>query len=104
VDLKSLSGMLRSVGWFVTDVSGQRIGPILKVKMAKSFPMDILTLKKRPIYRPKTSVTNQPTLHNNPYERRSDPALLKKASSQRYVFAQILSFSLFYASIYRGIR
>ena len=43
----SSSGILRSVGWFRTDVSGLRIGPIFKgqyVQILFSF-LDILTLE-----------------------------------------------------------
>ena len=44
------SGLLRSVGWLSTDVSGQPVGPIFK----------------GPIGCPETSVLKQPTLRNNP--------------------------------------
>jgi hypothetical protein len=49
------SEMLRSVGWFSTDVSGLRVGPDLKMG---------------PIRSPETSVLNQPTLHNIPEDGR----------------------------------
>ena len=59
------TGILRSVDqYFVTDVSGQTVGRIFKVKHSKK--------KMGPIGSPGKSVTNyQSTLRNIPEERRS---------------------------------
>ena len=57
----SYSGMLHSVGWFRTDVSGVRTGPIVKGQAWTSSP-----LKMGPIGSPETSVKNQPSLRNIP--------------------------------------
>ena len=67
------SGMLRSVDWqLVTDVSGQRIGPILKGQAVQE---GCLTLEYGPVCCPETSVTKyNSTLRKNPEERRFQTA------------------------------
>ena len=52
--------MLRSVGWFHTDVSGLRIGPTIKGQDVQE------PFKIKPIRSPETSVRNQPTLRHIP--------------------------------------
>ena len=62
-----LNSVVRSIGWFCTDVSGLRIGPIFKVKMSKKIARVTKTpLKMGPIRSTETSVRNQPTLRNVP--------------------------------------
>ena len=63
------SGMLRSVDWqLVTDVSGQRICPILKGQAVQE---GCLTLEYGPVCCPETSVTKyHSTLRKSPEERR----------------------------------
>jgi hypothetical protein len=50
---------LHSAGWFVTDISGQVIGPIF-MGQAIQDAFDMLTLEDGPITCPKMSGTNQP--------------------------------------------
>jgi hypothetical protein len=54
------SRLLRSVGWFRTDVSGLPIGPIFK---------DCLAVEDGTEGSPETSVINQPTPRNNPEDK-----------------------------------
>ena len=57
--------MLRSEGWFFTDVSGLPIGPIFKGEDVQACPLTM-----GPVRTPETSVRNQPTLCNIPeYDR-----------------------------------
>jgi hypothetical protein len=65
----SSSGMLWSVGWFRTDVSGLRIGPIAQGQGGQEESIS-LPLKMGPIRSPETSVRNQPTLPNIPEDDR----------------------------------
>jgi hypothetical protein len=69
------SEVLRSVDWwFVTEVSGQSIGPIFKDQAVQFFssPWTVLHLKVVPISCPETSVTNyESMLRKIPEKRRS---------------------------------
>ena len=53
------SGLLLTVGWFVTDGSGQRIRPFFKDTDGRD------TLSRN-------TMTNHPSLRNKPEEQRSD--------------------------------
>ena len=55
--LSTSSGLLCSVSWLNTDVSGQPIGPIIKGQV--SFFLDTWPLKMGPIGYPESSVLNQ---------------------------------------------
>jgi hypothetical protein len=68
------SGLLRSVDWLSTDVSGQSIGPIFKAHL------DTRILTMGPICCPETSVLNQPTLRNDPEDGRT---LVNRSGSLR---------------------
>ena len=60
-------GLVHSVGWLSTDVSGQPIGPIFKVvSKNKAFVLDTWPLKMEPTGCPETSFLNQPALRNYP--------------------------------------
>jgi hypothetical protein len=61
------SGLLRSVGWSVTDVSGQHMGSILKGRDV----LDIWTLDDGTDMLPETSVADQSALQRDPQKRRS---------------------------------
>jgi hypothetical protein len=60
----SYSGMLRSIGWLSTDVSGRPIGPIFKGNL------DNWLLKMGQIGSPEMLVLNQTTLRNIPEDYR----------------------------------
>jgi hypothetical protein len=65
----SSDGLLRSVWWFDTDVSGLQIGPICKGEIVQA-ACTAWILKMGPTCGPETSVSNHRTLRNNPEDGR----------------------------------
>ena len=90
--------MLCGIGWFRTDVSGLRIGPIFKGR-------DVLLIghpdpwKMEPIYSPETSMRNQPTPRNIPED---DRIQVKRSGSLRPSHTIILIYA-FTATEFNGV-